>query len=96
MSSAERSHTNTSSSVSAFLSTLIPVLVVAGISIALFLILRRKFNRIYEPRTYLGNFDEWQRTPRTKPGLFAWIKDFYAIPDEYVLRQGIEGYLYLR
>lgn len=39
-------------------STLVPVAVVAGIYILIFLILRRSQRRFYAPRTYLGNMRE--------------------------------------
>lgn len=39
-------------------STLVPVIVVAGIYLIIFLILRRSQRRFYAPRTYLGNLRE--------------------------------------
>jgi preprotein translocase subunit YajC len=44
---------NKSSSASTFLSTLIPVLLIVTVILSVFLILRPKYKRVYEPRTYL-------------------------------------------
>lgn len=47
------SHRNQSPSASTFLSTLVPVAVVAAVVLSVFLIFRPKYKRVYEPRTYL-------------------------------------------
>jgi hypothetical protein len=47
------SHRNQSPSASTFLATLIPVAIIAAVVLSVFLILRPKFKRVYEPRTYL-------------------------------------------
>ena len=44
-----------SPSLSSLVSTLVPILVVAGILSLIFLLLRRPFKRNYQPRTYLGS-----------------------------------------
>jgi preprotein translocase subunit YajC len=44
---------NKSPSASTFLSTLIPVLLIVAVILSVFLILRPKYKRVYEPRTYL-------------------------------------------
>ncbi|CAD0029527.1 unnamed protein product [Aureobasidium pullulans] len=46
-------HRNQSPSASTFLSTLIPVLIIGGAILTVFLIFRPKYKRVYEPRTYL-------------------------------------------
>lgn len=79
------------------ISTLVPVLVVAGIYIIIFLILRRSQRRFYAPRTYLGSLRETQRTPALPKGMFNWIGTFWKIPDVYALQhQSLDSYLYLR
>jgi hypothetical protein len=65
-------------SVSAFVATLIPVGLLCLVYVTLFLVFRTKYRRIYEPRTYLGKFNENQRAPRTNQSLLGWVKDFYA------------------
>jgi len=44
---------NKASSASTFLATLIPVLIITTVIVSVFLLLRPKFKRVYEPRTYL-------------------------------------------
>ena len=39
-------------------STLVPVLIVSGVYLLIFLILRRSQRRYYAPRTYLGSLRE--------------------------------------
>jgi calcium permeable stress-gated cation channel len=49
---------DTGSSASALVSTLAPVLVVAVVWFTLFVFLRRKFPRKYEPRSFVNSLDE--------------------------------------
>jgi len=43
------------SSLSGMIATLVPVLLLAAVYIVIFLFFRKKYNRNYAPRTYLGN-----------------------------------------
>lgn len=84
-----------SSSASSLVSTLIPILVIAGIQVLVFLILRRTMRRQYAPRTFLLRPQE--RSPALSTSMFGWIKEFVQIPDTWVLNhQSIDGYLLLR
>ncbi|KAF9894720.1 hypothetical protein FE257_006610 [Aspergillus nanangensis] len=86
-----------SNSASGLLSTLIPALVIAGVMVLVFIILRRSERRMYVPRTYLGVLQPWQRTPASSSGVFNWIRDMYKLPDEYVLQHhSMDAYLLLR
>ncbi|MCJ1250309.1 hypothetical protein MMC30_007535 [Trapelia coarctata] len=88
---------STSNSASGLVSTLIPVLLVAGIMFLAFLCLRRTQKRQYSPRTYLATLRPEERTPAIPTGLFNWIGPFFKIPDSYVLNhQSIDGFLLLR
>lgn len=51
-SSRSGSHRGGSSSISALVSTLVPCIVVAGLLVGAFLILRVKLKRVYAPRTF--------------------------------------------
>ncbi|KAI9876395.1 MAG: hypothetical protein M1830_006298 [Pleopsidium flavum] len=86
-----------SSSLSELLSTLIPILLLAGIFTLLFLILRRTQHRQYSPRTYLGSLREQERSPDLPKGFLDWLGAFFSIPDSYVLNHhSLDGFLLLR
>ena len=86
-----------SNSASQLVSTLIPILIISGIMVLVFLILRRTMRRQYAPRTFLATLREQERTPPVSNSMFGWIKDFMKIPDTWVLNhQSIDGYLLLR
>ncbi|KAJ5141793.1 uncharacterized protein N7443_006509 [Penicillium atrosanguineum] len=88
---------NTSSSLSAFLSTLIPALIVAVVMVIGFIILRKSQRRTYMPRTYIGYLRDWQKTPDTPTGTWNWIVSMYKLPDTYVLQHhSLDAYLLLR
>lgn len=62
-----------------------------------FIILRKRFRRMYMPRTYIGYLKPWQRTPDTPTGAWNWIKAMYQLPDTYVLQHhSMDAYLMLR
>ncbi|KAI4095163.1 MAG: hypothetical protein L6R37_007122 [Teloschistes peruensis] len=84
-------------SLSSFLSTLIPVALVALAFITGFLILRRLYKRNYEPRTFLGSLREQERTTPLPSGLVNWFGTFSKIPDSFVLNhQSLDAFLLLR
>ncbi|KAK6827993.1 hypothetical protein PG990_009624 [Apiospora arundinis] len=84
-------------SLSSLVSTLVPVAVVAGIYLVVFLILRKSQRRYYAPRTYLGSIRESERSPALPTGLFNWIGAFWKIPDTYALQhQSLDAFLFLR
>ncbi|KAL8709912.1 MAG: hypothetical protein Q9220_005362 [cf. Caloplaca sp. 1 TL-2023] len=86
-----------SASLSSFVSTLIPTLLLALAFVTLFLLLRRKFKRNYEPRTFLGSLREQERSPALPSGLLNWIGAFNKVPDSFVLNhQSLDGFLLLR
>jgi len=85
------------SSLSALLSTLLPIIVISSAIFLVFLIARGRFNRVYQPRTYLQTLDKGQRTPKQTPGFLGWLKEFRAIPDDYVVgHSSLDNYLWLR
>ncbi|KAG4026152.1 hypothetical protein MFRU_044g00230 [Monilinia fructicola] len=86
-----------SSSFSALFSTLIPVGVFAAVCTILFLVLRRKYPRVYSPRTFLSSLEPHERSAELPSGWFNWVKPFFNTPDEAVLNQSsLDGYLFLR
>jgi calcium permeable stress-gated cation channel len=49
------------------------------------------------PRTFLGSLRANERTPNVSDSYFGWIKDFYAIPDTWILNHHtLDGFLFLR
>ncbi|MCJ1314235.1 hypothetical protein MMC25_007915 [Agyrium rufum] len=91
------SATSTSSSLSALVSTLVPVALLSGAFTLVFLILRRSQRRQYAPRTYLAGLRPEERSPDLPKGLFNWLGAFYRIPDSYVLNHhSLDGFLLLR
>lgn len=78
-------------------STLVPVLVMSGVYIIIFLLIRYNQKRFYAPRTYLGSLRENERSPELPKGLFNWIGSFWKMPDAYALQhQSLDAYLFLR
>lgn len=92
------SHRGGSNSASGLLSTLLPVFVVAVISIAAFLFLRRKYQKVYRPRSEKNILHEDARqTPQSSKGFFATLADVHNLPDSFVLEHNsLDGYLFLR
>jgi hypothetical protein len=82
-------------SLSQFLTTLITSGVIAAIEITIFILIRRKFKRIYEPKTYLG-----EETKRVKPlpnSLFGWLPALLKMPQEDLIRtSGLDAYFFAR
>ncbi|KAL8995030.1 MAG: hypothetical protein Q9169_005156 [Polycauliona sp. 2 TL-2023] len=84
-------------SLSSFISTLVPVLLISLVLVSLFLLFRRKFKRNYEPRTFLGSLRPQERSPVLPQGMFNWFGSFAKIPDSFVLNhQSLDGFLLLR
>ncbi|PSK59217.1 hypothetical protein B9Z65_3541 [Elsinoe australis] len=84
-------------SASTLVSTLVPVLIYAGIYFALFLILRNKFPRMYQGRSYVSSLSPHERSPKLPNGLYNWFSAFWNIPDTYILNHhSLDGFLLLR
>ncbi|KAI9683059.1 MAG: hypothetical protein M1822_006254 [Bathelium mastoideum] len=94
---SSQSSSNNSSSASQLLSTLAPVALYAGIWLVVFLVLRSRFLRYYQPRTFLASVPDYFRTRPLDKGLFGSIKDFFRRSDEDILRKhSLDGYLLVR
>ncbi|KAK9475752.1 hypothetical protein V1514DRAFT_370283 [Lipomyces japonicus] len=86
-----------SSSTSAFVTSLIVNGIIFLVFVSLFLILRGRDKRIYQPRTFLESVPEYARTETLPSKVWAWLKGLIYFPDRYVLRQtGLDGYFFLR
>lgn len=86
-----------SSSASALVSTLVPGGLVAVAFVSIFLLLRPKIKRVYQPRTYIETLRKHEKSDPLPDGKVSWISHFKNFQDEYVLNhQSLDGYLYLR
>lgn len=62
-----------------------------------FLIFRKKFDRVYQPRSYLGSLRNWQKSPRQTAGLLGWRQEYSQLKDEFILgHASLDNYLWLR
>ena len=83
------------SSLSQFFTTLAVSAAVAVIEIIIFVIIRTKFRRIYEPKTYLG--DEKRRVERPPRSLCGWLLALLKMPQEDLIRtSGLDAYFFAR
>ncbi|KAF1814265.1 phosphate metabolism protein 7 [Eremomyces bilateralis CBS 781.70] len=86
-----------SSSLSAFISTLIPTLALAVLYLVIFAIARKSYVQLYRPRTYNHALRKDQRTPTSKWSFFSWITDVTKTQDLFILNhQSLDSYLYVR
>ncbi|KAK5939505.1 phosphate metabolism protein 7 [Knufia obscura] len=87
-----------SNSASGIVSTLVPVFIVAVISVAIFLVVRKKYRKVYQPRSEEAIlYEEQRRTPTSNKGFFGTLFDIKGLPDYFVLeRNSLDGYLFLR
>jgi hypothetical protein len=82
-------------SLSQFLTTLIVSGVIAAIEITIFILIRRKFKRIYEPKTYIG--EETKRVEPLPKSFFGWLPALLKIPQEDLIRtSGLDAYFFAR
>ncbi len=85
------------SSLSGLLSTLIPVFIISSVVFILFLVCRKRADRVYQPRSYLPALRNWQRSPKQTTGFLGWRKEYSMLRDDFVLgHASIDNYLWLR
>ena len=82
-------------STGAFLSAIVTSVIVFGVQIAVFIIIRERIARIYRPRTYL--VPERERTKPPPKGLFEWIGPIWHTTNaEFIQKCGLDAYFFLR
>ncbi|KAJ5888655.1 hypothetical protein N7495_008696 [Penicillium taxi] len=82
-------------SIKTFLASLATAIVVFAVEFLLFLLLKGKLTRIYQPRTYL--VPDRERTKPSPPGLFRWIGPvFRTSSSEFIQKCGLDAYFFLR
>ncbi|USW54971.1 Putative calcium-dependent channel, 7TM region phosphate [Septoria linicola] len=91
------SNRSSGSSLSGLVSTLIPTLLISVAIFVAFLIFRKRYRRVYQPRSYIESLRNWQKSPEQTAGLLGWKKQFSSLKDEFVLgHASIDNYLWLR
>ncbi|RAL15251.1 putative DUF221 domain protein [Aspergillus homomorphus CBS 101889] len=82
-------------SIGTFLASLATAVVVFAVEFLLFMLLKGKLSRIYQPRTYL--VPDRERTQPSPPGLFRWIGPvFRTSSSEFIQKCGLDAYFFLR
>jgi calcium permeable stress-gated cation channel len=82
-------------SASSFAASLITAIVVFAIEVLIFVLIKDRFARIYQPRTYL--VPEKERTAPPRPGWFLWIKSVLSTSNsEFIQKCGLDAYFFLR
>ncbi|KAG5363704.1 hypothetical protein CJU89_2885 [Yarrowia sp. B02] len=88
---------NQDTSVSNMVTTLISNGVTLGIFFLAFLILRPKFKRIYQPRSFLPTVPERERTEPQAVSPVSWLLQLWHKKDSRILEEaGLDGYFFLR
>ncbi|EIT78590.1 hypothetical protein BDV35DRAFT_347459 [Aspergillus flavus] len=81
--------------INTFLASLATAIVIFAVEFLLFLLLKSKLTRIYQPRTYL--VPDRERTEPSPPGLFRWIVPvFRTSSTEFIQKCGLDAYFFLR
>ncbi|KAL9094481.1 MAG: hypothetical protein Q9165_003331 [Trypethelium subeluteriae] len=81
--------------VGALLTSIVTGLILFSIQIAAFLLLRIRFTRLYEPKTYL--VPKRERMPIPPRGLFGWLITVFSVSNaQFVQRCGLDAYMFLR
>ncbi|KAL1955363.1 hypothetical protein VTO42DRAFT_8645 [Malbranchea cinnamomea] len=82
-------------SISTFMASLATAIIIFVVEFLLFLVLKGKLTRIYQPRTYL--VPERERTEPSPPGLFRWIIPVFKTSNsEFIQKCGLDAYFFLR
>ncbi|KAK6519792.1 hypothetical protein TWF506_000086 [Arthrobotrys conoides] len=82
-------------SVQALLATMSGAFALFVIQTAIFLIIRRRLARIYEPRTYM--VPERKKTVAPPKGWFSWLPAMLTTRDpEYISKSGLDAFCFLR
>ncbi|KAK2601792.1 hypothetical protein QQS21_004676 [Conoideocrella luteorostrata] len=88
---------NKGSSLQKLGTTFIPVSVIVGVCLVIFIILRRYCKRVYAPRTIPELRTPDLPSPPLPKGWFNWIIPFFKTPDTWVLNHGsLDGFFFLR
>ncbi|OBA19558.1 DUF221-domain-containing protein [Metschnikowia bicuspidata var. bicuspidata NRRL YB-4993] len=88
---------NSSTSASQLLSSLIPNLIIFAVFMLIFLLIRKKNSRVYEPRNTVKTVPKDLQPEESPKGAFAWVTALFKKPQSYLIQQtGPDGYFFLR
>lgn len=66
-----------------------------GVQVGIFLLLRLRLSRIYEPRSYL--VPERERVPAPPRGIYQWLIPIFTTPNlAFIQKCGLDAYFFLR
>lgn len=95
--SSDSGQSKLDTSVSQLLSAFIPTFVFFIIFIALFVVLRKKQKRVYEPRYVVETQPTDIRPDESPKGAFSWVSHLLKKPQDFMIQCcGPDGYLFLR
>lgn len=78
-----------------FAASLITAIAIFAIQVLIFLLIKDRFARIYQPRTYL--VPERERTKPSAPGWWAWVAPVLTTSNsDFVQKCGLDAYFFLR
>ncbi|PGH19019.1 hypothetical protein AJ79_00053 [Helicocarpus griseus UAMH5409] len=82
-------------SITTFMASLATACIVFAVEFVLFILLKGKLTRIYQPRTYL--VPERERTDPSPSGLFRWVAPVFKTSNsEFIQKCGLDAYFFLR
>lgn len=89
--------TTTGTSTQDVLTAIIVNGVICAVFVTLFFILRLKFTRIYEPKSYFAIGPENERTTPLSRSPIHWLLELVQKDPKFIINQtGIDGYLFIR
>ncbi|ODV81170.1 DUF221-domain-containing protein [Suhomyces tanzawaensis NRRL Y-17324] len=94
---ASSTEQTSNSSVSQLLSTLIPNLAIFAVFLGIFVILRKKQVRVYEPRSQVSTLPKDLKPEASPRGAFSWIHSLLGKSESFLIQQtGADGYFFAR
>lgn len=89
---------SSSSSTSAFVSTLILYGIIGGVMYTIFSIMRPKQPNVYQPKALeIASLEKNQRPPSVSSGVSAWITELWSRQQAFFLQFiGLDGYFFVR
>ncbi|KAI9367578.1 hypothetical protein BJX61DRAFT_292997 [Aspergillus egyptiacus] len=82
-------------SIKTFVASLATAIIIFAVEFVLFIFLKGKLTRIYQPRTYL--VPDRERTAPSPPGLFKWVVPIFRTSStEFIQKCGLDAYFFLR